>query len=85
MSGNKELFKKVCDFLGCDLNSPPCQEIKEHLKKCHNCEIFVDKIKKTVEIYKKADECDSLPENVSKKLYAILNLKNPDESITNTN
>ena len=85
MSYNKKMFREVCEFLGSNLDSKPCKMLRVHLEKCHNCEIFVDKIKKTVGIYKKSDRCDSLPENVSKKLYTILNLKNPDESITNTN
>ncbi len=80
MSYNKKMFHEVCKFLGTNLDSKPCKMLQIHLNKCHDCEIFVDKIKKTVEIYKKADKCDSLPENVSKRLYAFLNLKNQDKS-----
>ncbi len=80
MSYNKKMFHEVCEFLGSDLDSKPCKMLQVHLKKCHYCEIFVDKIKKTVEIYKKADRSDILPKNVSKRLYTFLDLKNPDKS-----
>jgi len=85
MSYNKKMFHEVCKFLGTDLDSKPCKMLQVHLKKCHECEIFVDKIKKTVEIYKKADKYDNLSKSVSKRLYSFLDLKNPDESIANIN
>ncbi len=81
MSYNKKMFREVCEFLGSNLDSKPCKMLRVHLEKCHNCKIFVDKIKKTVEIYKKADRSDSLPKNVSKRLYAFLVLKNQEDSL----
>jgi hypothetical protein len=79
MSKEKKMFEKVCEYLGCDLDSEPCQELQEHLHKCPQCEVFIDEIKNTVKLYKKADECEETPKSVSKKLFATLDLDNPDE------
>ncbi len=68
------IFNQVCDFLGHDIDSEPCKIIQEHLQVCNNCEIFVDKIKKTVKVYQCTNDCDDIPENVSKKLFSKLNL-----------
>jgi predicted anti-sigma-YlaC factor YlaD len=78
MSHDHKTFKDVCKFLGCDLDSEPCQTIRVHLEQCHNCEVFVDRVKQTVSLYRKIDSCNQeLPEDVSRRLYKVLHLKNP--------
>jgi len=79
MKNQKELYKKVCEYLGCDLDSTPCKQIQEYLKVCRNCKVYVNKIKKTVNIYKVADSCDQLPDDVCKKLFITLDLNNSDQ------
>ncbi len=69
-----KMFDQVCDFLGQDIDSEPCKVIQDHLLVCDNCEIFVDKIKKTVKAYQINYDCDKIPDNVSKKLFATLDL-----------
>jgi hypothetical protein len=69
-----KMFDQVCDFLGQDIDSEPCQVIQEHLQVCDNCEIFVDKIKKTVKVFQVTNDCEKIPDQVSKKLFAKLNL-----------
>lgn len=74
MKINKELHQKICEYLGCDLDSTPCQQVQEYLQDCHNCEVYVDQVKKTVKIYKTANGCDELPEDVCNKLFVTLKL-----------
>lgn len=75
MSKEKNImFDQVCDFLGHDIDSEPCKIIQEHLKECVDCEIFVDKIKKTVKVYQYTNDCEEIPDKVSKKLFSTLNL-----------
>ncbi len=69
-----KMFDQVCTFLGEDLDSEPCKQLKEQLQSCKDCEVFVDKIKRTVAIYKTADGCDEIPDDVCKKLFKKLNL-----------
>ena len=79
MSKENKMFEKVCEYLGCDLDSEPCEELKHHLNKCPQCEVFIDEIKSTVKLYKKASECEETPNSVSKKLFATLDLNKPDK------
>ena len=69
-----KMFDQVCDFLGQDIDSEPCRIIQEHLQVCDNCEIFVDKIKKTVKVYQVTNDCEKIPDQVSRKLFDKLNL-----------
>ena len=78
MKCTEELANKVCDYLGGDLDSEPCKMIREHMEKCHNCEVYIDKVKKTVEIYKRVEDCDDMPDSVCKKLFFTLDLKMPN-------
>ena len=79
MSKEKKMYEKVCEYLGCDLDAEPCKELQEHLHKCPQCEVYIDEIKNTVKLYQKADECEETPDSVSKKLFATLNLDNPEQ------
>ena len=78
MKIQKDLYKKICEYLGCDLDSTPCQQIRDHLAKCPNCEVYVDKIKKTVNLYKTIENCDEVPEDVCNKLFISLDLSDND-------
>lgn len=74
MKNDPELYKKICEYLGCDLDSEPCQQIKEYLAECPGCRVYVDKLKKTVNVYKTADNCDEIPAKVCTELFVSLNL-----------
>ena len=67
---HSKLLKDICDFLSGDLDSPPCSSIKEHLEKCKNCEIYVDKLKKTVALYRKLSMDTKVPDRVNRELFA---------------
>lgn len=70
----KEKIKKICDQLGEDLDSVPCQEVIEHLTACPSCKVYFDTVKKTVILCKENDCLEKLPEDVNKRLLKVLNL-----------
>jgi len=74
MKNNSDLYKQICEYLGCDLNSEPCKQIQDHMAECPNCEVYVDKVRKTVNLYKTIDNCDKIPEDVCNKLFISLNI-----------
>jgi len=74
MKLNEELVREICEYMGSDLNSAPCKLIRDHMEACPNCEVYVDKIKQTIEIYRLADQCEAVPENVTRNLMTCLNL-----------
>jgi len=79
MKNSSELYKQICEYLGCDLDSEPCKQIQDHLAECPSCEVYVDKVKKTVNLYKATENCDDIPEEVCNKLFISLNIGDIDE------
>ncbi|MBU0711261.1 hypothetical protein KJ762_11535 [bacterium] len=80
MKNSTELYQQICEYLGCDLNSEPCKQIQDHLAECPNCEVYVDKVKQTVNLYKTIDNCDDIPEDVCTKLFISLNIDDVSKS-----
>ncbi|HCK98617.1 MAG TPA: hypothetical protein DHW42_00730 [Candidatus Marinimicrobia bacterium] len=80
MKNSSKLYKQICAYLGCDLDSEPCQQIKDHLTKCPGCKVYIDKIKKTVKLYKIADNCDDIPKDICNKLFVSLNIDSASRS-----
>ena len=77
MKLDEELLKEICEYMGSDLNSAPCKIIRDHMEACPNCEVYIDKIKRTIEIYRLADQCEEIPEKVTRNLLACLKLDDP--------
>ena len=84
MKNDSELYKQICEYLGCDFDSGPCKEIQDHLAKCPSCEVYIDKVKKTVHLYKEIENCDEIPEKVCQKLFLSLNLNEPKTNESKT-
>jgi len=80
---NKKKFKQVCEYLGSDLDSEPCQKLRDHLDECECCEVYLNKIKNTIKLYRKADKCEQMPQSVSRKLFATLDLDPPEDNSEN--
>ncbi|MCD6441070.1 MAG: hypothetical protein J7L86_04715 [Candidatus Marinimicrobia bacterium] len=80
MKNSSKLHKQICEYLGCDLDSEPCKQIQDYLTECPGYKVYVDKIKKTVSLYKIADKYDDIPEDVCNKLFVSLNIDNMSRS-----
>lgn len=53
---HEDIFHQICDYLGGDLDSPVCKEVREHLEACPECKIYCDSIKETVRMYRLNEE-----------------------------
>jgi len=71
---HKAIIKQICDFMGEDIDSPACQEVADHLKICPSCRVNFDTVEKTVTLCRDMDEEKKLPEDVSQRLFKVLNL-----------
>ncbi len=80
MKLDEELLKEICEYMGSDLNSAPCKIIRDHMEACPNCEVYIDKIKRTIEIYRLADQCEEIPEKVIRNLLTCLKLDDPSKT-----
>ena len=76
---HQDTFNKLCDDLSDNINGELCDEVKEHLKDCPECRIYVDTLKQTVYLYRgeqEIEEEEGIPEDVSNRLFKVLNLDN---------
>jgi predicted anti-sigma-YlaC factor YlaD len=66
-----EVLDNLRDYLDEQDRADLCREIEEHLKHCHDCQVEVDSIKKTIVLYQ-ADRTTEVPLTVSSALRAAL-------------
>lgn len=74
---HKESFQKLCDDLSTDINAELCDEVKEHLKDCPDCRVYVDTLRQTVYLYRgeyQEEQKAGIPEEVSDRLFKVLKL-----------
>lgn len=61
--------------MGEDIDAPVCDEIINHLEGCPECKVHFDSVKKVVKIYRITEEEKDVPDDVSKRLFKVLDLK----------
>lgn len=65
---------KLCQHLGDDLSVEKCEEIKREVDNCPDCNVILNEIKGTIELYRKALPQKSVPDSVINRLKIILQL-----------
>lgn len=70
-----DLLEKISDYVTGDLDPEYCAELEKHLRECNNCEIVVNTMRKTVELYQKENTGQEMPDDVKKRLFFKLNLE----------
>jgi predicted anti-sigma-YlaC factor YlaD len=67
----KKVFLEVSNYLDGDIDPEVRATIEHHMKLCHHCQVVVDTMRKTIELY-----CDGqlfpLPETVRDRLHDVL-------------
>ncbi len=71
----KEYLKYFSDFIDGELPRELCNRLNAHLAECTNCTIVLDTLKRTIELYRVADEDEPLPDGVRTRLLTRLNLE----------
>jgi len=66
-----EVLEQLSDYLDEDAREELCRAIESHLTQCHDCQIYVDSVKKTIVLYQ-ADRKVELPLHVTARLDAAL-------------
>lgn len=79
MSGRHcaEMLEALSDYLDGTAAAALCTEIERHLAKCPECTVFVDTLRKTIELYRREDQTGGLPAPVRQRLYRRLDLEIP--------
>lgn len=69
------LIQTISDYVDGELAPALCVELERHLQDCENCQIVVDTLRKTIELYKDASVDETVPADVRQRLYVRLNLE----------
>jgi predicted anti-sigma-YlaC factor YlaD len=67
----KDAYRRICEDVGLNLNSPKCRAIKKHLESCPDCSAYYDSVRKTVFLYQEYPN-PRMPGSSRKKLHSIL-------------
>jgi predicted anti-sigma-YlaC factor YlaD len=70
-----ELLTYLNDYVDGSLRGELCKVLEEHMSHCTNCEIVVNTLQKTVELYQQQDEHLQIPANTKRKLFLTLDLE----------
>lgn len=73
-SHNQDLIKLLEEQLGKDVDARIIREVAEHMEECPDCRVFVDSVKQTIKLYRVTEKETSIPDNVSERLFKVLNL-----------
>lgn len=69
------ILKLVQEQLGLDLDAPLLREVAAHMEECPDCQVYVVSVRQTVELYRNTESDRSIPDDVSRRLYKVLDLK----------
>jgi anti-sigma factor (TIGR02949 family) len=69
-----DLMETLSDYVDGDLSPVLCEELERHLRECPNCRIVVNTLRKTIELYQKETQEETLPSDVRERLFRRLDL-----------
>jgi anti-sigma factor RsiW len=69
--GCEEVLEQLSEYLDEDARAELCEAIEQHLERCHDCQVEVDTIKKTILLYQ-ADRVVPIPTRVSDQVVTAL-------------
>ncbi|MBT3251292.1 MAG: hypothetical protein HN729_09250 [Candidatus Marinimicrobia bacterium] len=76
---DKEITHLICEQMGGDIDKQACEELQRYMEECPDCKVYFDSVTKVVKMYRKCDEEQDVPEDVTNRLFKVLNLKKKDE------
>lgn len=71
----KQMLSSLGEYIDGTLGEDLCLEIEKHMQGCIRCQVVVDTMKKTVELYHEGAVDDHLPLDVRQRLFARLSLE----------
>lgn len=71
----QKMIKLVELQLGKDFNAAIIEEVAQHMEECPDCKIYVDSVQQTIKLYRTTEKQQSIPDDVSDRLFKVLKLK----------
>jgi len=69
------ILDNLSDYLDGELDADLCADIEAHISACQHCQIVVNTVKKTIQLYQANDQDTKLPPEIRQRLYARFNLE----------
>lgn len=69
------ILDNLGDYLDGELEPELCTDIEKHIANCQDCQIVINTLKKTIQLYQMTDRDETLPPEMRRRLYARLNLE----------
>jgi anti-sigma factor RsiW len=71
----QEFLGTLSEYIDGTLQQELCAELERHMADCDNCQIVVNTIRKTIELYQETSKAgEDLPEEVRQRLFYRLEL-----------
>ncbi len=70
----RQMLGSLSEYVNGDLEKELCAEIERHMSGCENCQIVVNTLRKTVELYHVTAPAPDMPDEVRSRLFRRLNL-----------
>ena len=70
----RELLKSLSEYVDGALDETLCAEVEKHMAGCDRCQVVVDTLRKTVELYHTLSPAPAVPDEVRVRLFVRLNL-----------
>lgn len=71
----KQLVGTLSDYVDGTLNETLCADLEKHLQGCHNCQVVVNTLRKTIELYQLCSGDETIPNDVRARLFMRLDLE----------
>ena len=72
--GCQDILENLNAYIDGELNAQLCGQIETHIEACPNCQIVVNTLKKTIQLYQVDGQETMLPEEARRRLFASLDL-----------
>lgn len=70
----RELLASLSEYVDGTLDESICDVIEQHMGECERCEIVIDTLRKTVELYHAIAPAPPVPDDVRSRLFLRLEL-----------
>ena len=71
----RNFLSSLSNYVDGDLDDALCLEIERHMTDCENCQIVINTLQKTIELYHENAEPPDVPNDVRARLFRQLDLE----------
>jgi len=72
--GCQDILKNLNAYIDGELDAAMCNQVEAHIEACPDCQIVVNTLKKTIQLYQVDSQDTALPPEARKRLFACLDL-----------